>query len=133
MSKVINILHVIAKSNYSIEYQIANIIASVFRHAILPRFALDLVPDPRRKGVDVNYNTHLAMESNRETDKADGFADDNSTATLANLQSLETLKNIISDFANFSGLMSNVEKTMLMQIGTQNELSDELKISGLDL
>ncbi len=80
--------------------------------------------------MDVNYNTHLAMESNRETDKADGFADDNSTATLANLQSLETLKSIISDFANFSGLMSNVEKTTLMQIGTQHELSDEIKDLG---
>jgi hypothetical protein len=105
-------------------------VASVFQHALVPRFALDLVPDPRRRGVDVNYNDHLAMESNRETDKADGFADDNSTATLANFECLNSLKKIISDFADFSGLKSNVEKTTLMQIGTVNQLSDEIKNLG---
>ncbi len=52
-------------------------VASVFQHEIFPRFALDLVPDPQRKGLDVDYNNHLSQESNRETDKADGFADDN--------------------------------------------------------
>ena len=66
-------------------------VASVFQHQLLPKFALDLVPDPRRRGVDSSYNTHLSQESNRETDKADGFADDNSTATLANFESLNEL------------------------------------------
>jgi hypothetical protein len=57
-------------------------IASIFQHALFPRFAMDLEPDPRRKGIDSAYNDHLSQESNRETDKADGFADDNSSTTL---------------------------------------------------
>ena len=66
-------------------------VASVFQRQLLPKFAMDLVPDPRRRGVDSSYNTHLSQESNRETNKADGFADDNSTATLANFESLNEL------------------------------------------
>jgi hypothetical protein len=66
-------------------------VASVFQHQLMPKFAVDLVPDPRRRGVDSSYNTHLSQESNRETNKADGFADDNSTATLANFESLNEL------------------------------------------
>jgi hypothetical protein len=44
-------------------------VASVYKHHLAPRFALDLVPYPRRKGVDTDYNNNLAQESNRETDK----------------------------------------------------------------
>jgi hypothetical protein len=106
-------------------------IASIFQHALLPRFAMDLVPDPRRKGVDANYNDHLSQESNRETDKADGFADDNSSATLANLESLNALKEICSEFSLISGLQSNAEKTTLLQIGNVNNLSDEILQLGL--
>jgi hypothetical protein len=88
-------------------------VASVFQHQLLPKFAMDLVPDPRRRGVDSSYNTHLSQESNRETDKADGFADDNSTATLANFESLNELKKISTDFAKFSGLQCNVDRQHL--------------------
>jgi hypothetical protein len=105
-------------------------VASVFQHVILPRFAMDLEPDPHRRGIDSDYNTHLAVESNRETDKVDGFADDNSTATLSNFDCLNALREIIADFANFSGLKSNVDKTTLMQIGTVNPLSQEIKDLG---
>jgi hypothetical protein len=101
-------------------------VASVFQHLMLPRFVLDLIPDPKRRGVDIHYNTHLAQESHRETDKADGFADDNSTATLAEFESLNTLKKISFDFGKFSGLQCNVDKTTLMQIGSVNQLSDEI-------
>jgi hypothetical protein len=87
---------------------------------------MDLVPDPKRKGLDADYNTHLAQESNRETDKADGFADDNSTATRAELASLQRLKDICIEFANFSGLQSNADKTTLLQIGTVRELTAEI-------
>jgi len=27
----------------------------------LPRFALDLVPDPRRKGIDTDYNVNFSQ------------------------------------------------------------------------
>ncbi len=101
-------------------------VASVFQYAFLPRFAMNLEPDPHRRGMDSDYNIHLAEESNRETDKADGFADNNNTATLANFVCLDALREIISDFAKFSGLKSNVDKTTLMQIGTVNPLAQEI-------
>ncbi len=105
-------------------------VRSVYQHALLPRFTMDLVPDPKCKGIDLDYNTHLAQESNRETDKADGFADDNSTATDASLCSLQALKEICNDFAIFSGLQTNTEKTTLLQIGNVANLSDEIKNLG---
>jgi hypothetical protein len=91
---------------------------------------MDLVPDPRRKGIDLDYNIHLSQESNWETDKADGFVDDNSTATTATLGSLNTLKEICSVFASFSGLKSNADKTSLLQIGVVANLSDEIRDLG---
>ncbi len=105
-------------------------ISSVYNHMLAPRFAMDLVPDPRRKGIDADYNIHLSQESNRETDKADGFADDNSTATAATLGSLNTLKETCTVFAEFSGLKSNADKTTLLQIGTVTNLSDEIRDLG---
>ena len=76
--------------------------------------------------MDAKYHDHLSQESNRETDKADGFADDNSSATLANLESLSALKESCSEFSLISGLQSNAEKTTLLQIGNVNNLSDEI-------
>jgi hypothetical protein len=82
-------------------------IASVFQHMQLPRFIMNLVADPKLKGMDANYNIHFSQESNRETSKANSFADDNSTATLAEYQSLRRLLNICEEFELFSGLASN--------------------------
>jgi len=101
-------------------------VRSVFQHNLIPHFAMDLIPDPRRKGVDSKYNVHLSQESNRETDKADGFADDNSTATETTLGSLRTLKEICTEFSTFSGLQSNADKTTLFQVGSVAALSDEI-------
>jgi hypothetical protein len=101
-------------------------VRSVFQHALAPRFAMDLVPDPRRKGIDTEYNTHFSQESNRETDKADGFADDNSTATMAEPGSLRALRDICNDFSKFSGLQSNADKTTLLQIGRVGILTNEI-------
>ncbi len=108
-------------------------IASVFQHALAPRFTMDLVPDPKRRGIDADYNTHLSQESNRETDKCDGFADDNSSATLAEYDSLCRLKDLCCDFSVFSGLQSNVEKTTLLKIGATNVLSQEILQLGFNI
>jgi hypothetical protein len=108
-------------------------IASVFQHALAPRFTMDLVPDPRRRGIDADYNIHLSQESNRETDKCDGFADDNSSATLAEYDSLCRLKDLCRDFSVFSGLQSNVEKTTLLKIGATNVLSQEILELGFNI
>jgi hypothetical protein len=108
-------------------------VRSVFQHNLLPRFAMDLVPDPRRKGIDIDYNVHFSQESHRETDKADGFADDNSTATEANIGSLQALKDICSEFSSFSGLQSNAEKTTLLKIGTVANLTEEILQLGFNV
>jgi len=76
-------------------------IASVFQHLLFPRFNLNLVPDPRRRGVDADYSMHLRCESNRETNKVNSFADDKTTATVAELASLERLKKNSLRFFNF--------------------------------
>jgi hypothetical protein len=57
-----------------------NLVPRMLSHrenALAPRFAMDVLLDPRRRGLDADYNEHLCQESNRETDKADGFAEDN--------------------------------------------------------
>jgi hypothetical protein len=94
---------------------------------------MDLVPDPRRKGIDTDYNVHFSQESHRETDKADGFADDNSTATEANIGSLQALKDICTEFSSFSGLQSNAEKTTLLKIGTVANLTEEILQLGFNI
>jgi hypothetical protein len=67
-------------------------------------------------------------ESNRETDKAEAFADDTTGLTLFELESLRSLKKILADLGAFSGLQCNVDKTVLMQVGlieqTPAEISD---------
>jgi hypothetical protein len=76
-----------------------------------------------------------AQESNRETDKADGFADDCTVITKLEYDSLSSLKAIISHFGIFSGLKCNLEKTFLLPVGSSlNDagLGDELmRISDL--
>ena len=96
-------------------------IASVFQHLLAPRFVMNLVPDPRRAGLDASYNQHFGQESNRETDKANSFADDNTTGTKADFESLSALAEIVANFGDFSGLKSNAEKTTLIQIGQEIE------------
>ncbi len=108
-------------------------IASVYQHHNLPNFTMDLVPDPKLKGKDLMYNTHFEIESGRCTDKADSFADDNSTATTATLESLGNLKNFVEEFAVFSGLHSNAEKTTLLQIGTVAPLQNAILELGFNV
>ncbi len=65
-------------------------------------------------------------ESYFETSKADGFADDNSSGTLCTFESLSTLKKILNDFAAFSGLKCNTDKTVLMQVGNKIPVPQEI-------
>jgi hypothetical protein len=68
-----------------------------------------------------------------ETSKADGFADDNTTGTIFEYDSLKKLKDILTDFADISGLRCNTEKTALMQIGNKIPVSQEIKDLGFDI
>ena len=49
-------------------------------------------------------------ESNRETEKSDCFADDNTVATMFEIESLRRLKEILLSFRLISGLSTNYKK-----------------------
>ena len=67
-------------------------------------------------------------ESNRETDKCDCFADDNTVSTLLNFESLNTLKTILENFKRLSGLSTNYEKTIIMRIGDlSGDIDEDIK------
>ena len=53
-------------------------------------------------------------ESNRETDKNESLADDNTTITLLDLESLQAARQILGDFGNISGLRCNYDKSVIM-------------------
>ncbi len=65
----------------------------------------------------MNVDCRIGIESGRETDKAEGFADDTTGMTLFERESLMKLKQVLTDFGKFSGLQCNVDKTVLMQVG----------------
>jgi hypothetical protein len=69
-------------------------------------------------------------ESAFKTSKTDGFADDNSTGTLFEFNSLNRLKTILNEFADISGLKCNTEKTSLMQIGPPTPVPVEISELG---
>ncbi len=78
-------------------------------------------------------NPCFEAESKCETDKAEGFADDTSVATIFNFESLNALKTILLNFATFSGLKCNMEKTSIMQIGTIVPVPDQVRDLGFSL
>jgi hypothetical protein len=67
-------------------------------------------------------------ESNFETDKCDGFADDNYTFTLSHLSCVTELFALLRKFESLTGLSCNIEKTEAMVIGKDNtEFERQLK------
>jgi hypothetical protein len=65
------------------------------------------------------------MEGQNEGDlldqgKAEGFADDTTALTLAEEGCLVALKEILNDFANFSGLKANFSKCLIIPLGFNN-------------
>jgi hypothetical protein len=60
---------------------------------------MEFNPSRKLKEIEKEYEAHLNKEKNRNTDKANAFADDTKDATLATVESLTSLKNILSDFA----------------------------------
>jgi hypothetical protein len=55
-------------------------------------------------------------ESARETSKNESLADDNTTLTMMDLESLRTIKVILERFSTISGLCTNFEKSVIMPI-----------------
>ncbi len=78
-------------------------------------------------------NPDFRNECGFQTSKSDSFADDNSTGTLLELDSLQALKTILMDFAEISGLKCNTEKTVLIPIGPRVLISEEIRNLGFCL
>jgi hypothetical protein len=66
---------------------------------------------------NLDENKFFRHESERETDKAEGFADDGNIITLADQESISCVENILVDFASVSGLECNFEKSSIMYFG----------------
>ena len=83
-------------------------------------FKLELDPGikkiPRVPALVLNANpSSLFMyESNRETDKNESLADDNTTITMMDMASLRAARLILGDFGKISGLKCNYDKSVIM-------------------
>jgi hypothetical protein len=94
------------------------LIKSIYANANMPRaiFPVD------RENLPVNFR----YESNAETDKVDGLADDTIISILMDIQSLDRLKNILADFTVISGLKCNLDKTCVLPIGPASDVVNEI-------
>jgi hypothetical protein len=101
-------------------------IASVFNHLHAPNFSMNFNPPRKLNDIENNYVEHFSKEKNRNTDKANAFADDTTVATIANYESLSTLKNVLFDFSVFSGLSCNVEKMTITLVGNILPVTQEI-------
>jgi exonuclease III len=68
----------------------------------------------------------FANESNGETDKTNGFADDTSVCVRTSLENFLVLKNILLTFGNISGLKCNVEKSHIMAVGDRTVVNQQI-------
>jgi len=107
-------------------------IKSLFQHHFISRPFAPLAvehafdPPPAADSMDQKFRN----ESSFETSKCDGFADDNTAGTLFDYNSLSALKNVLDEFALFSGLKCNTEKTVLMQVGNKPAITEEIRSLG---
>jgi hypothetical protein len=94
--------------------------------------------------IETEANPRFSQESNRETDKAEGFADDTSVATIFSYDNLLHLKNLLEEFAGISGLRCNLDKTSVLLIGSSLNIpenisalgftfSEKIKVLGMDI
>ena len=141
-------------------------IASVYNHMLAPRIgdlfpvagAPDLLerpdpaprpgpvpaPVPLREPVQARVHDPFALESNRETDKVESFADDKTATFRATGEGLAAICEILENFASFSGLRCNMEKSAIMYVGDNGppppflaefefSIVDNFKLLGIDI
>jgi hypothetical protein len=72
-------------------------IASVYQHMLAPNFTMEFNPCRNLKAIEREYEVHLSKE-NRNTDKANAFADDTTVATQATVESLTSLSQTLINF-----------------------------------
>jgi Reverse transcriptase (RNA-dependent DNA polymerase) len=113
-------------------------------------FKFELDPEikriPRPVPNIINVNPSLfQLESNRDTDKNESLADDNTSLTILEQASLSRIKTNLNDFANLSGLRCNFDKSCVMPTfePSQDDVevitnlgfkcTDNFKLLGLDI
>ncbi len=62
-----------------------------------------------------------------------GLADDATVLTAMEVGSLSRVKNILASFGSISGLECNVEKTILMQVGSDSVIDQDILDLGFDV
>ena len=80
-------------------------IGPVLDPVVVPAPAPNIAPDPFR------------LESNRETDKVESFADDKTVTFCATRVGLDAICKILRDFSKISGLFCNMDKSVIMYVG----------------
>jgi hypothetical protein len=85
-------------------------------------FKLELDPEIKRipraipvmPVINANPSSFFMYESRRETDKNEAMADDNTSITIFDPESIGRIKVILTNFGSISGLKCNVGKTVIM-------------------
>ena len=86
-------------------------IKSVFQHFLVPKWNFD------PPGINKIENRKFRYESNRQTENTEGFADDTTTLGKLSTENISFIGEILEEFASFSGLRCNYEKTLLVPVG----------------
>jgi hypothetical protein len=76
--------------------------------------------------IDPNDNSFFACESNRETNKNESMADDNTTLALLTTPNLAALRTVLDDFGDIRGLRCNYDKTCILKVGPANPDQENL-------
>ena len=93
-------------------------LTSVFQHFLGPMrpFAVEQVIRPSNK--------LFQNESDMETVKGEGFADDTNALCKRSKENIQLLKKILVDFALISGLVCNFDKTSVIPVGPNADIRD---------
>ena len=86
---------------------------SVFQHFLIPKFNFN------PPGIDSSDNLKFRCESLRQTENTEGFADDTSFAGELTSDNVKYISTILDEFAQFSGLRCNFDKTLLIPVGAE--------------
>jgi hypothetical protein len=77
-----------------------------------------------------NERGNLYYESNRETDKLEGFADDGTVIARATPEAIAGITDILLTFEAISGLKCNVNKSVILRVGMGREPVPDFLING---
>ena len=70
--------------------------------------------------------TPIPAQVCKKNSRVFAYADDGNILVAMDLRSLTRIKEILSDFGRISGLICNVEKTGLMQLGSNDPIAQDI-------